>query len=314
MATKKTDTTVSIDKKVTTTSAAKRSTTTTKKTAATSKTTKDTAVSASTAKKKTSTKTADVKEEVKEEKKITLEELVEDYNKKKATDAKSFANLQEFTKKAVEYETALNASLENLAKHVVEIEDKFSKPTTLKDAIAADAAGSSPLETSKLSYKFFDPKNILPQEFKNEIPDVKTKFIISLNFICKAVQEKYEAVSRTGNSYVYAAFDKAVQAPTPEFNIVKEFLNDLIAKGKDVIIMVDDLDVKENQYKLTMKLVEENLVKFRLPYTDIVVNPELSLDQFEAVTKYSFITPIPVTDAFGNKAMFMAYSVDVLKA
>ena len=166
-----------------------------------------------------------------------------------------------------------------------------------------------PLMYNQLAYFFYDPKKVLPKDYQSEIPEGKKKFIVPLNSICNTVKEKFEAISKTGNSYVYSVFDKAVQGPIAELSLVKEFLNHLISIGKEVIVMVDDLDIKENQYKLTTKLVEENMIKFRVPYSDIVVNPDLTMSQFASNTEYSYVVLIPVNDSIGNKAIFAGYSV-----
>ena len=168
-----------------------------------------------------------------------------------------------------------------------------------------------PLNYNRLGYFFYDPTQALPEQYKSEIPSNKNKFIIPLNAVCTTVPEKFEAIAKTGNGYVYSTFDKSVQAPAPGINIIKDFTNYLIGLGKEVIFMVDDLDIKPNQYKLTTRLVEENLVKFRISYSDIVINPELTMNQFCSGTEYSYCVLIPVNDTFGHQVLFAGYSTDI---
>jgi len=166
---------------------------------------------------------------------------------------------------------------------------------------------------SDLSFKFYDPDEILPAEYRADIPEDKKVFVLKYSDLFNVMGDKYNSMIAGENAYAYAAFDKVTQSPTLNYKLVKGLVNDLVANDKAVLVCVFDPNIGQNQVALVTKLVEETLIKFRIPYSEVVVNPNIVTATFskENENGVSFVTPVPVHDPSGKTMMFMAYSVDV---
>ena len=154
---------------------------------------------------------------------------------------------------------------------------------------------------------------MLPEDYRKPIPEDKKVFIVRYSDLFNAMGDKFDSMVAGGNNYTFAAFDKVTQAPSINYKLIKEFINDLIAEGKAVLISVFDSNIGDTQNALAKKLVEDTMVKFRIPYSEVVVNPQVVTAVFakENENGLSFVTPVPVHDQAGRTMMFMAYSVDV---
>ena len=166
---------------------------------------------------------------------------------------------------------------------------------------------------SDLSFNFYDPNEVLPEDYRKPIPEEKKVFIVRYSDLFNAMGDKFDSMVAGGNNYTFAAFDKVTQAPSINYKLIKEFINDLIAEGKAVLISVFDSNIGDTQNALAKKLVEDTMIKFRIPYSEVVVNPQVVTAVFakENEAGLSFVTPVPVHDQAGRTMMFMAYSVDV---
>lgn len=189
--------------------------------------------------------------------------------------------------------------------------EEATEEAVQEEAPALDYTNS--FNISDLSFNFFDPEEILPEDYRKPIPEDKKVFIVRYSDIFTARGDKYNSMLEGGNNYTYAAFDKATQAPSINYKLIKGFINELITEGKAVLISVFDSNISDAQNALAKKLVEDTMVNFRIPYSEVVVNPQVTTAVFakENEAGLSFVTPVPVHDQAGRTMMFMAYSVDV---